>query len=125
MLRRRGLIPCEEAVPLFRQALLGIGFAHRMGIIHRDIKPGNIIINKYGIAKVTDFGIAKVLGGQRLTHTGTRVGTFAYMSPEQILDRPVDIHSDIYCLTGGLQKSIARRIRLSVNTHSAMVGMAQ
>jgi eukaryotic-like serine/threonine-protein kinase len=98
MLRRRGLIPAEEAVPLFRQALLGIGFAHRMGIIHRDIKPNNIMVNKYGVVKVMDFGIAKVLGGARLTQTGATMGTPFYMSPEQISDKPVDIRSDIYSL---------------------------
>jgi serine/threonine-protein kinase len=97
-LRRRGLIPWEEAIPLFRQALLGVGFAHRMGIIHRDLKPSNIMVNRYGVVKVMDFGIAKVLGGQRLTRTGMQVGTVAYMSPEQIRNRPLDIRSDIYSL---------------------------
>jgi serine/threonine protein kinase len=98
MIRRRGPIPSAEAVPLFRQALLGIGFAHRMGVIHRDIKPSNIMVTTSGIVKVMDFGIAKVLGGQRMTRTGTRMGTVAYMSPEQIRNAPVDIRSDIYSL---------------------------
>jgi serine/threonine protein kinase len=98
MVRRRGPIPSAEAVPLFRQALLGIGFAHRMGVIHRDIKPSNIMVTQSGIVKVMDFGIAKVAGGQRLTRTGTRVGTVAYMSPEQIRNMPADIRSDIYSL---------------------------
>lgn len=98
ILRRRGLVPWEQAVPWFRQALLGIGFAHRMGIIHRDIKPSNIMVNRHGIVKVMDFGIAKVIGGQRLTKTGMQVGTVAYMSPEQVKNQPVDIRTDIYCL---------------------------
>src|SRR5580704_7452320 len=98
MVWRRGPIPSAEAVPLFRQALLGIGFAHRMGVIHRDIKPSNIMVTNAGIVKVMDFGIAKVLGGQRMTRTGTRMGTVAYMSPEQIRNMPVDIRSDIYSL---------------------------
>jgi eukaryotic-like serine/threonine-protein kinase len=76
-IRRRGLLPWQEAVPLFKQALLGIGFAHRMGIVHRDIKPGNIMVNPHGIVKVMDFGIAKVIIGQRLSQTGTQAGSDA------------------------------------------------
>ena len=96
MIRRRGPIPEQEAIPMFRQALLGIGYAHRAGIIHRDIKPSNLMLNKGGIVKVMDFGIAKVMGTRGMTRTGTQMGTVAYMSPEQIQNRPVDHRSDIY-----------------------------
>jgi serine/threonine protein kinase len=96
MIQRRGPIPEQEAIPLFKQALLGIGYAHRAGIIHRDIKPSNLMLNKNGIVKVMDFGIAKVMGSRGLTRTGTQMGTVAYMSPEQIQNRAVDIRSDIY-----------------------------
>jgi serine/threonine protein kinase len=98
MIRRRGPIPDSDAVPLFKQALLGIGYAHRCGIIHRDIKPSNLMLNKHGIVKVMDFGIAKVMGARSMTRTGTQMGTVAYMSPEQIQNRPVDIRTDIYAL---------------------------
>jgi serine/threonine protein kinase len=96
MVQRRGPILEQEAIPLFKQALLGIGYAHRAGIIHRDIKPSNLMLNKNGIVKVMDFGIAKVMGARGLTRTGTQMGTVAYMSPEQIQNRAVDIRSDIY-----------------------------
>ena len=98
MIERRGPIPAQEAVPLFRQALLGLGYAHRMGIVHRDIKPGNIMVNRQGIVKVMDFGIAKVLGNRGMTRTGTQMGTAWYMAPEQVTNKGVDIRSDIYAL---------------------------
>ena len=98
MIMRRGPIPAEEAVLLFRQALAGIGHAHRMGIVHRDIKPSNIMLNRDGIVKVMDFGLAKVGGSHGVTRTGVRLGTAYYMSPEQVLVKPVDVRSDIYSL---------------------------
>ena len=98
MLKARGPIPAAEAVPLFRQALAGIGHAHRLGIVHRDIKPTNIMLNRDGIVKVMDFGLAKVAGGHGMTRSGVRLGTAYYMSPEQVLVKPVDARSDIYSL---------------------------
>jgi eukaryotic-like serine/threonine-protein kinase len=98
MIQRRGPIPAETAIPLFKQALLGIGYAHRMGIVHRDIKPSNIMVKRDGIVKVMDFGIAKVLGNRGMTRTGTQMGTAYYMSPEQVVNKGVDVRSDVYSL---------------------------
>jgi predicted Ser/Thr protein kinase len=98
LIRRRGPLPAEDAIPWFKQALLGIGAAHRMGIVHRDIKPTNLMLNRQGIVKVMDFGIAKVLGVRGATRTGMQLGTPAYMSPEQVQNRQIDVRTDIYAL---------------------------
>lgn len=98
IIRRNGPIGPNDAVPWFKQALLGIGAAHRVGIIHRDIKPSNLMLNRQGIVKVMDFGIAKAVGTRGMTRTGTQLGTLAYMSPEQIQNRTIDVRSDIYSL---------------------------
>ena len=98
LIRRRGPLPVEDAVPWFKQALLGVGAAHRMGIVHRDIKPTNLMLNRQGIVKVMDFGIAKVVGVRGATRTGMQLGTPAYMSPEQIQGRQIDVRTDIYAL---------------------------
>jgi hypothetical protein len=98
ILARRGAIPAAEAIPLFLQALAGIGHAHRQGIVNRDIKPSNIMLNRECVVKVMDFGLVKVASDHRITRTGLRLGTAYYMSPEQILAKPVDARSDIYSL---------------------------
>jgi len=98
MVNRCGAIPSDEAVPLFKQALAGIGAAHEMGIVHRDIKPANIMLNQRGVVKVMDFGIAKVMGERGLTRTGVQLGTVFYMSPEQVKGQTADVRSDIYAL---------------------------
>src|SRR5208283_5227246 len=80
----RPMIP-SEAAGIFRQALDGLGYAHRQGVIHRDIKPSNIMLTSEGVAKVTDFGVARGVGSVKLTRTGMALGTAAYMSPEQVM----------------------------------------
>lgn len=109
----RGRIPCAEATRWFKQALFGIGYAHAHGVIHRDIKPSNMMLTRSGIVKVMDFGIAKVLGRPRLTNTGSRLGTIAYMSPEQIRNEPIDPRSDIYSLSVTLFEMLTGRLPFS------------
>ena len=100
LIRRRGAIPAHEAIPLFKQALLGVAAAHRAGIIHRDLKPSNLMTTRDGIVKVMDFGIAKRQGvtGATKVSTSTSIGSPLYMAPEQILGRAVDCRTDVYAL---------------------------
>ncbi len=99
VLERRGTLPVADAVHIIKQVLSALEHAHSKGVIHRDIKPSNIMIHADGTARVMDFGIAKVLGGAKLTQTGTTMGSAHYMSPEQVLGRKdIDHHTDIYSL---------------------------
>jgi serine/threonine protein kinase len=110
VLARRGKLPVDEAVQIMRQVLDAVGYAHSRGIVHRDIKPANILVCADGTAKVTDFGIAKVLGDARLTRTGTSMGSPAYMSPEQVLGKKdADHRTDIYSLGAMLFEIITGR----------------
>jgi serine/threonine-protein kinase len=99
VLELRGPLPIDDAIKIMEQVFSAVGYAHRQSVIHRDLKPSNVMVMANGEAKVTDFGIAKVLGSSKLTRTGTAMGSAHYMSPEQIR-RPetVDVRSDIYSL---------------------------
>jgi len=87
----------DQAASIVAQVARGLAFAHENGVIHRDIKPGNIIITDDGTAKVMDFGIARTKGSD-LTRTGTVLGSPNYMSPEQITGQDVDYRSDIFSI---------------------------
>jgi serine/threonine-protein kinase len=92
---RRGPAPIHIAVDYARQVLAAIRFAHRHGIVHRDIKPHNVLVDGEGRLKVTDFGIARA-GVSQMTEAGSIIGTAQYLSPEQAKGAPVDERSDLY-----------------------------
>ncbi|MEW5900598.1 MAG: protein kinase [Acidobacteriota bacterium] len=94
----RGPLRPAEAIEIALQVAHGLGKAHEHGIIHRDIKPGNIIITAEGTAKILDFGLAKLAGQVRITLPGTTMGTVAYMSPEQVIAETADERTDIWSL---------------------------
>jgi serine/threonine protein kinase/tetratricopeptide (TPR) repeat protein len=97
-LRRMGKVPVEKAVFIVHQIADGLAEAHRLGVIHRDLKPHNLMIDKEGNARIMDFGIARSLGGRGLTGEGVIIGTPEYMSPEQVEGKEADQRSDIYSL---------------------------
>src|SRR5581483_10212431 len=99
LIERHGPAPVERALELAVQIARGLGAAHERGVVHRDVKPQNVLLNGDGQAKVTDFGIAREIDMQRgMTQTGTVLGTSDYISPEQAQGRHVDEHSDVYSL---------------------------
>jgi len=91
-------MPLSESVQLVMEVAGALSYAHKRGMVHRDIKPGNIMLDEGGHAILTDFGIAKILSGPTVTATGAMIGTPAYMSPEQGLGQPGDERSDLYAL---------------------------
>lgn len=96
--RQFGAMPADKALKITADVLAALEISHEMGLVHRDIKPGNVMMTKRGVVKVMDFGIARAMqsGVTSMTQTGMVVGTPQYLSPEQALGRAVDARSDLY-----------------------------
>jgi serine/threonine protein kinase len=92
------LLPSDQVVDIIAQVADGLWFAHQQDIVHRDVKPSNIMVMKGGIAKITDFGIARLPNSAVKTMTGLILGSPRYMSPEQVIGKTIDSRSDIFSL---------------------------
>src|SRR3954454_20738457 len=98
LLRDRGPMRPRDAVGVLAQACRGLDYAHRNGVVHRDVKPGNLLRNTDGVVKLADFGIAKAAEQSDITKVGSVLGTAAYLSPEQARGEPAAPGSDLYAL---------------------------
>jgi eukaryotic-like serine/threonine-protein kinase len=106
-----GPLPPGVVAALGHQIGRALGAAHARGLVHRDVKPANILVTTEGVAKVADFGIARALGDatSRLTTTGHVMGTARYLAPEQLRDQPIDARADVYALGLVLHQSLTGR----------------
>jgi tetratricopeptide (TPR) repeat protein/predicted Ser/Thr protein kinase len=109
LIRKVGRLSPGQAVAIARQVCDGLEEAHRLGVVHRDLKPQNIMLDEDGNARIMDFGIARSLTGKSITGAGAFIGTPEYMSPEQVEGKDIDERSDIYSLGVILYETVAGR----------------
>jgi len=105
-----GPLNIDEALNIVIQICRGLARAHDNGIVHRDVKPGNILIDEHGLVKIVDFGLAKLGSLTKMTVVGTTMGTVSYMSPEQARGDEVDHRSDIWALGVVLYEMVTGRV---------------
>jgi serine/threonine-protein kinase len=98
VIRERAPLPAEEVTEILYQAAIALQAAHNAGVVHRDVKPANIVVDDDGYARLTDFGISRALSGASLTQTGEVLGTPHYLAPEQAQGKPAGPASDVYAL---------------------------
>jgi hypothetical protein len=117
-----GAMPADKALRITGDVLAALAVSHEMGLVHRDIKPGNVMITKRGVVKVMDFGIARAMqsGVTSMTQTGMVVGTPQYLSPEQALGRGVDERSDLYSVGCMLFELLTGRVPFDADSPLAM-----
>ena len=119
-IEREGPLSLKEAARITMMVADALNYSHSEGIVHRDIKPGNIMIDPHGHIKVTDFGLARAIESSRLTMTGTIIGTPEYMSPEQARGENLDGRSDLYSLGTVLYEMLTAKLPFEATTPFAV-----
>jgi eukaryotic-like serine/threonine-protein kinase len=124
-LRREGTLSANDVLAVARQVCAGLEHAHASGLVHRDLKPGNLIEREDGTVKIADFGIARAVEGTELTETGTIVGTAAYLAPEQAEAGVVTPATDLFALGVVLYELLTGRQPWKVDSLAALAGRRQ
>jgi serine/threonine-protein kinase len=118
---KEGTLPVDEALDIAMQIGKGLAKAHKKDIVHRDIKPGNVLITEDGHVKIVDFGLAKLGSLSKLTMVGTTMGTVGYMSPEQAAGDEIDHRADIWALGVVLYEMLSGRMPFRGEVEAAVI----
>jgi serine/threonine-protein kinase len=120
ILRDRGHLDVDQAVDIVTQACRGLDYAHRHGVVHRDVKPGNLLVSESGVVKLADFGIARATGQTSITQVGSVLGTAAYLSPEQARGEEAGPPADLYSLGVVSYQLLSGRLPYEANSLSEL-----
>ena len=126
LLKRRGALPLDVTLTIGRQLLRALDVAHGQGVVHRDIKPQNLVVDAQGFLKVMDFGIARLVEGRgpkdaALTAEGSIIGTPEYMAPEQLMGQPVDGRADLYATGAVLYECVTGKRLVEGNSFATLL----
>jgi serine/threonine-protein kinase len=116
ILRDRGHLDIDQAIDIVAQACRGLDYAHRNGVVHRDVKPGNLLVSESGVVKLADFGIARATGQSSITQVGSVLGTAAYLSPEQARGEEAGPQADLYSLGVVTYQLLSGRLPYEANS---------
>jgi serine/threonine-protein kinase len=120
LLRDRGHLNVREGVEILAQACRGLDYAHRNGVVHRDVKPGNLLVSDTGVVKLADFGIARATDQSSITQVGSVLGTAAYLAPEQARGEPAGPRADLYSLGVVAYQLLSGRLPYEANSLSEL-----
>ncbi len=121
LLKQNGGLPFESVLKIMIQALDGLHHAHEKGILHRDIKPANLMLTREGIVKLMDFGIARMVGSQRITRADRIVGTLEYMAPELLDGSEASVQSDLYAIGVLMYELLSGKMPFEASTDSTLI----